>query len=361
MAKGTVNTGIRPALLETVTSVRRLIITLIVGVLAAGATYLSLQSWSAASGYDRLGHDFTIIWRAGHALLDGLNPYDVLRPAPGARSPFTHTFAYPLPAGFVGIPFTPLRPVIAAAVFVGLSFALAAYGLLRDGVWRLLVLMSAPAFTTLSNGQAAPLLLAAALLPPFGWLLIWKPTVGAAYFLAWPNRWTLVGGAVAAVLAFAVLPTWPFDWIETVLAFPQLGQYRPPVRMFGGAFLVLAWLRWRRPEARLLGTLALVPQNTFFYEQLPLMLIPQSPRALLLFVLWSNVLKLSAEVLRPRAGIPNPVSSVLWEPVIVLGLYLPALVMVLRRPNVGPLPAWLDRQLVRRKVPRWLRGAPEAA
>ena len=39
---------------------------------------------------------------------------------------------------------------------------------------------------------------------------------------------------------------------------------------------------------------------------------------------------------------------------VVVGMYLPALVMVLRRPNEGPLPVWLER--VAGMLPSRLRG-----
>ena len=42
---------------------------------------------------------------------------------------------------------------------------------------------------------------------------------------------------------------------------------------------------------------------------------------------------------------------------LTLGVYLPAAILVLRRPNRGPLPERLER--LAQRLPRWLRGTPE--
>jgi len=47
---------------------------------------------------------------------------------------------------------------------------------------------------------------------------------------------------------------------------------------------------------------------------------------------------------------PTPVGD--WY--VLLGCYAPALYIVLRRPNEGPVPPWLERRVTR--LPAWLRG-----
>jgi hypothetical protein len=42
---------------------------------------------------------------------------------------------------------------------------------------------------------------------------------------------------------------------------------------------------------------------------------------------------------------------------VLLGVYAPALIMVLRRDNVGPLPAFIERRIAR--WPSWIRGAAD--
>jgi hypothetical protein len=44
-----------------------------------------------------------------------------------------------------------------------------------------------------------------------------------------------------------------------------------------------------------------------------------------------------------------------WSVVFVL---LPCLALVLRRPNVGTVPAWVERFLARTRIPTWLAGTP---
>ena len=41
----------------------------------------------------------------------------------------------------------------------------------------------------------------------------------------------------------------------------------------GGPLILLALLRWRRPEARLLVALGCIPHTTMLYEALPLFLV----------------------------------------------------------------------------------------
>jgi hypothetical protein len=248
---------------------------------------------------------------------------------------------------------------------VGFGFALAAYGLSAAGWWRLVVLASAPALRVFESAQWSPLLLGAALVPSFGWLLACKPTIGAALFAAWPRRATVVGGALLALLCLLLLPTWPRDWLATTLAESAKGQYVAPVGFPGGIVLLLALVRWRRPEARLLAALACVPQNYFFYDQLYLFLVPAGPASAAALALWSHLIPLVSllgVLPEPPAGwIPVEVGTVYLGPYVVWGLYLPCLLMVLRRPNVGPVPAALERWLARRGIPVWLRGRPSAA
>jgi hypothetical protein len=48
------------------------------------------------------------------------------------------------------------------------------------------------------------------------------------------------------------------------------------------------------------------------------------------------------------------------QPWVTVSLYVPALIMVLARPNEGEVPIWLEQAI--RWAPTWLRGsAPVAA
>jgi hypothetical protein len=300
-----------------------------------------------------LGRDFTFWWRAARAVLEGLNPYDVIRPS--GPYPFDGIFAYPLPAALVTIPLAGIDPAAGAAVFIGAGFALLTYGLLRLDTWRIAVLLSYCAYQATHSGQWAPLLLGAVLVPSTGFLLACKPTLGAALFLWRPSWRAFAGGVAIGLIGLAVQPTWPFDWLHTLQANATGGQYHAPLVMPGGFVLALALLRWRRPEARLLVAMACVPQNAFFYDQLPLLMVPASAPSLFAFSLWTHALHALAEWARPGLSYPDVADrSMSWEPFILWGMYVPCLLLVLRRSNAGPLPLWLDRQVTR--LPVWLRG-----
>ena len=115
--------------------------------------------------------------------------------------------------------------------------------------------------------------------------------------------------------------------------------------------LLAALFRWRRPEARLVVAMACVPQLLYFADQLPLWLVPKTRRESMLLSATSLVAWTLALVTAGR-GERQPAFSSMWF--VMAGVYVPALVMVLRRPNEGPVPQWLERALMR--VPAAVRG-----
>jgi hypothetical protein len=126
-------------------------------------------------------------------------------------------------------------------------------------------------------------------------------------------------------VSLVLLPHWPIDWIEALRDTPH---YKAPVQRPGGILLLLALLRWRRPEARMLGVLALVPHTTGVYEQLPLLLIPQTGRA---FAVLLGSSYLAAGLVYTQNTFGPSVATTLdvqWPYFLIL-VYLPALVMVL--------------------------------
>jgi hypothetical protein len=150
---------------------------------------------------------------------------------------------------------------------------------------------------------------------------------------------------VAAVIAVSLLiqPSWPTSWIRAVQELP--GHPIPLLSGHGGGLLLLlALLRWRTGEGRLLIVMSCVPQLLFFADQLPLMLVARSTTerkvltaaSLVAFVLW---------FLRASAT-PDQWYVPLAEPYVLLGCYLPALAIVLRhraapaatKPNDAPAP-----------------------
>jgi hypothetical protein len=331
---------------------QRVVIALLIGLVAGLVSFNQITDTNRARGVWRWGQDFTYPWRGAQALRVGVNPYEAIQPVAGTKFPFTNVLAYPLTAVLVATPFANVHADVAAAIFEGLGFALAAYGLLGLATWRLLALVSAPAAWAISNAQWAPLLIGATLVPRFGGLLACKPTLGAALFLWRPDRRIFWGAAALVGVCFLLQPTWLVDWIEVNRHNPDLRRYVPPIRMFGGPILLLALLRWRRAEARLLFLLACVPQNVFFSDQLTLLLIPHTAVEMIASVAWTHIVERLAIAAHPPNG--AYVVTKVWTPYILWGLYVPALLLVLRRKNEGAIPSWLDRRIA--SWPPWMRG-----
>jgi hypothetical protein len=107
-----------------------------------------------------------------------------------------------------------------------------------------------------------------------------------------------------------------------------------PIFVFGGPLLLLALLRWRRPEARFLATLACVPQTFSSYDSLLLFLIPKTRREALVLVAATTVATAIVGFVGPAATYAATVHK--FAPMRIVVVYLPALAIVLRRPNQPP-------------------------
>jgi hypothetical protein len=193
-----------------------------------------------------------------------------------------------------------------------------------------------------------------------GWqvLAAAKPTIGLIVWLYRPTRWAFIGGIVLVAISFVVLPTWLTEWLGHT---GTANWYVPALLVWqgGGPLLVLAVLRWRRPEARLLLGLALIPHNFIWYDQLLLFLVPEKPRELWTLCVLSWISTVVADYFFRRAGIPEPAGQVAFRAPIVALLYIPALLMTLRRANQGKTVPWLEARIAR--FPSWIRGSASPA
>jgi hypothetical protein len=194
----------------------------------------------------------------------------------------------------------------------------------------LLGLGSAFYIQALLTVQWSPLLTAAAGLPALGLLWAAKPTIGAALFVGWPSRTAFIGAAVLTALSFVLIPGWVRPFLANSLELPHT---TPLVMRPGGALLLLSLLRWRRPEARMLAALAVVPQTSLLYEMVPLLLIPRNSRQMALVVGLSMVAGIFAWHTDPSHKLSEAIQD-LWLPCLLL-CYLPCLYLVLRRANVA--------------------------
>jgi hypothetical protein len=247
--------------------------------LAVGALTFALV-WVGRSPPGPWGLDFDYFWTAGRAVWQGGDPYLAVDTAI-REGTLRWPFFYPGTAVVLLAPFGALPHQLAAALFTSLGMGLLVWSV--HG-WRRWIVLSPPALEAVLLGQWSPWLTAAVGIPWLGFIWAAKPPVGLALFAGWPSRAALYGGIAVVILSFVLLPHWPTMWLDAV---QSSGQYRAPVQRFGGFVLLLAWLRWRKPEARMLGVLALIPHTTSVYELLPLFLVPQTKRSFgVLLGLW---------------------------------------------------------------------------
>lgn len=311
----------------------RIFVAVAIGAASAMVTHDILH------GRHALAADFTWPWRAARALLAGQDPYVVIQPI--GPYPLDDRLMYPLPAAIVSLPFALLPAVWAGALFIGCSAALLAFAVTRDGWHWMPLFVSAPFVKALLGAQWPPLLLAAALLPALQFVAAAKPNLGVVSLAYGPSRWGVIGCLTMLVVSLAILPSWPVEWLHNLGLDPK---HPAPVRMFLGPLLLLAVLRWRTREGRLLLLMALVPQELLIYDQLALWLIPRRWWSSLLFSLlsWPALIAWAQPNL---FGVGKEGIRSLTELLVMLCVYMPALYMVLRRPNDGPVPAWVDRRV----------------
>src|SRR6185295_3440555 len=161
--------------------------------------------------------DLSWSFNAARDLLAGRDPY--------RHPPHANLIPYPLPAALVALPFALLPGGLGIFLLFGISSALLAYGLLRDGAsWRLLT-FAGPGFVMAALGkQWTPLLMSSMFYPWLAFVLVAKPTLAPPVALTshWRSRSFAVGAGIAALLvgvSFALMPDWPLRWLS------QIGAY----------------------------------------------------------------------------------------------------------------------------------------
>jgi hypothetical protein len=300
-----------------------------VAVTIGVAALAAWMSWTAHPAvYSGVRSDFSMLHAAANAWLAGADPYATV--GPGRAYDVGHGVLYPMTAVIVAAPFTFVPwpdPAFAACGAALLAWALSGRSRFRYA-WFLLL---TPAFIyTVRMTQWSALVTGAALLPLWGFLLAAKPTVGAALWLAYPSKRAAIGVVVFVLVSLAILPSWPSSWLAATAGVTHI---RPPLLYWGGPLILLALLRWRRPEARLLAALSCVPHTPELYESLYLFLVPSSLRQGALLA------ALNYGIVFARLAVPPPpdyagdmAANGQW---MVLLLYLPCVVMVLLRPNTS--------------------------
>ena len=279
--------------------------------------------------------DFWQPWFGARSLLSGRDPYPLV--GPGRAFVHEFPFLYPLTSSIAVLPLGLLKPGAATALFVAISTGLLAFGVTRDGWYRLPSFLSFPLVSAAWGGQWSPILTAAFCLPALAWLYAAKPTIGIALLIAEGSRKSFLiaaaGGSLLVVIGLVLVPQWPAEWLE---ALKSTGHMTPPILRPGGLVAFLALLRWRRPEARLIVALSCVPQSSHWYEVVPLLLVPATLLQSVAFS-FSSSLPIIWEV---HTGFGDGAFDLYPRSFqVALFAYLPAVIMVLRRPNAGELPA----------------------
>jgi hypothetical protein len=296
---------------------QRITVALALGLIATLAYWLAVRAHIPHS-------DWTQIYEAAQALRNGQDPYAVVRHD-------QYPFYYPVTAAVLALPFTFFPSEIAQSLWGGLGTAAFAYALTRRGWWPLLALAGMPYLNAFAIGQWSLLMAGASALPWLGAAWAAKPTIGAAFFAAWPSRRAIAGMGVLLGVSLLLAPGWLPHWLSTITVAPHI---RAPVLRPGGVLLLLGLVRWRRPEGRLLAALALVPQTSMAYEMVALFLIPRTIRQMGLLVAASQigwVIAWRALPIDPSHDLAGMIDRQ-W-PVWFVCLYLPSLVFVLWQDN----------------------------
>lgn len=318
----------------------RLVVASIVGVLACALTYFQQTRTPAHP------RDFGIAWFGANALLHGANPYVLVGEGRVYEWPWD-VVLYPATAMVAAMPFTLLSQWAATLLFVWISTALLAYAITADGWYRLPLFLSSAFIIAASAAQWSPLLSAALCIPSLAWLLAVKPNLGLALLASASNERTvkvaIVGGALLLAVSLIVYPAWPAQWFHAIQSVKTM---HAPILLPGGVFVLLALLRWRRPEARLIVALALMPQTNSWYEALPLFLVPATFRESIILSAVSTTGGAWWQVLFGQefiAGHSEEELGRITGILMIAFVYLPATLFVLHRPNEGKLPPFMNR------------------
>lgn len=290
------------------------------------ATLSAAIPWYMTAALGMPNGDFAQISFAAQLLLLGNgNPYELIPPIVTG-----FPFIYPLTAVVLTLPLGFLSTLNAALAFAWVSAFTIAFAITRKG-WHLLpILLSGPFLIAIARGQWSPLLAAAFLIPSLGVVFSAKPSIGLALLAANPSKRAIIsaigGGLVLAAIGLVFRPTWPLEWVQSLSASEVQAI---PIAHPAGLIAAVALLRWRRPEARLIFLLACVPQTVSWYETFPLLLVATTFRESLLLSLVGFLPLMVESVSGQRNFYPTSIAA------LMLFAYVPPLILVLRRPNVG--------------------------
>jgi hypothetical protein len=255
---------------------------------------------------------------------------------------------YPAPAFVTVMPLTLLSFHLAGAVFIFVSAFLLAWGATSDGWHRLPIFPSVAFLTAAQLGQWSILMTAAVFIPAVALFAVAKPQASSAIVGSSPGRLTLiasvVGGVVLLAFSFALMPEWFGVWRQMIHA---TSYFVPPIARTGGVAIALVLFRWRRSDAWLVLIAACLPQTWYAYNGLLLLVVARTYREACALSLFSSAVWMTVFLFLP-GEMRSDETRELWGTLLVASSYLPATLLILRRPNEGPSPWWLDMIFRRR-------------
>lgn len=263
--------------------------------------------------------DFDQLWVAARAWRSGQDPYAAV------SAQFPYPLFYPFTAVVFVLPFSLLPLAAARCLFVGLGSGLLAYAVLGRGPWMLWLFLGNNVRNALLTAQWSTWLTAAALMPWLGLVFAAKPSLGLAIFGSRPSRRGAVAAGALVVVAFLLWLGWPGSWWTAIHTTAE--GYRAPVTRPFGWLLLLALVRWRNPDARLLAFIACVPQTTALYETVELYLVCRTRTEVAILALLSYGVELFAPSYQ---ALPLAERLTAHWPWLFALVYLPALIFVLR-------------------------------
>lgn len=284
----------------------RLLIAALIG-LAAG-----VLCWAILYRNHQEAGDFRWAIRQAQALLHRENPYT------------TPLQRYPLPAAFFALPFVRLPIEVAGGLFFGISSAILAFGLTRQGYTGLFIFLAFPYWSSLLTAQWTPLIMAMAFFPVLIVTVLVKPQNAIPVAISHITWRGVVACLILLAASLLAMPGWPRHWLGQTSYY----EHFVPFLVFPGPVLCLAMVRREDPDMALLLIAALMPQR-WFYDTFILWLIPKTRQEILATAFLSWVPALLRWYSTPRSMTQVGQWAVLW-------IYLPMLfVLLLRLPPPG--------------------------